>query len=231
MSGQSGSVAHDATADYAALDERARAVLDCWFGAPDSATYGQDRKLWFKRDAAFDAMLHERFGELLDLAVQGVLDAWADTPLGGLALVIVLDQFSRNLYRGTARAFAGDEHALRIARQMVARGADQCLPTLLHRAFAYLPFEHDESLASQRESLRLFKTFEAQMPSATSSALPGRPSGVCEPSTAARSGRPPLAWISVSIRPGRTAFTRIPCGPSSLARPSVIVSIAPFEPA
>ncbi len=162
MSGQSGSVAHDATADYAALDERARAVLDCWFGAPDSATYGQDRKLWFKRDAAFDAMLRERFGELLDLAVQGVLDAWADTPLGGLALVIVLDQFSRNLYRGTARAFAGDEHALRIARQMVASGADQCLPTLLHRAFAYLPFEHDESLASQRESLRLFKTFEAQ---------------------------------------------------------------------
>ena len=162
MSVQSGSVAHDATADYAALDERARAVLDCWFGAPDSATYGQDRKLWFKRDAAFDAMLHERFGELLDLAVQGVLDAWADTPLGGLALVIVLDQFSRNLYRGTARAFAGDEHALRIARQMIASGADQCLPTLLHRAFAYLPLEHDESLASQRESLRLFKTFEAQ---------------------------------------------------------------------
>ncbi len=162
MSGQSGSVAHDATADYAALDERARAVLDCWFGAPDSATYGQDRKLWFKRDAAFDAMLHECFGELLDLAVQGLLDAWADTPLGGLALVIVLDQFSRNLYRGTARAFAGDEHALRIARQMIASGADQCLPTLLHRAFAYLPFEHDESLASQREAVRLFQPLEAQ---------------------------------------------------------------------
>jgi uncharacterized protein (DUF924 family) len=162
MSGLSGSVAYDAAADYAALDERARVVLDSWFGAPDSVTYGQDRKLWFKRDAAFDAMLHERFGELLELAAQGALDAWAVTPLGGLALVIVLDQFSRNLYRGTARAFAGDAHALRIARQMIANGADQLLPTLLHRAFAYLPFEHDESLASQRESLRLFKPFEAE---------------------------------------------------------------------
>ena len=162
MSGLSGSVVYDAVADYAALDERARAVLDFWFGAPGSATYGQDRTLWFKRDAAFDASLHERFGALLELARQGAVDVWAGTPLGGLALVIVLDQFSRNLHRGTARAFAGDEHALRIARQMVASGADQRLPDLFHRAFVYLPFEHDESLASQRESLRLFKPFEAQ---------------------------------------------------------------------
>ena len=162
MSGLSGTVTHGASADYAALDERARAVLDFWFGAPGSATYGQDRKLWFKRDAAFDASLRERFGTLLEPAGQGALDAWADTPLGGLALVIVLDQFSRNLNRGTARAFAGDAHALGIARQMVASGADQRLPDLFHRAFVYLPFEHDESPASQRESLRLFKPFEAQ---------------------------------------------------------------------
>ena len=168
MSGLSGSVGDDAAADYAALDERARDVLDCWFGAPGSATYGQDRRLWFRRDAAFDAMLHERFGTLVELAVQGTLDAWADTPLGGLALVIVLDQFSRNLYRGTPQAFAGDEHALRIARQMVDNGADQQLPTLFHRAFAYMPFEHDESLASQHEALRLFKPFEAQPKGAAS---------------------------------------------------------------
>jgi uncharacterized protein (DUF924 family) len=162
MSARSGSDPYDAAADYAALDGRARAVLDCWFGTPDSATYGQDRKRWFKRDAAFDEMLRERFGALHALAVQGTVDAWADTPLGGLALVIVLDQFSRNLYRGTARAFTGDLHALRIARQMVANDADRRLPSLFHRAFAYLPFEHDESPESQRESLRLFKPFEAQ---------------------------------------------------------------------
>ena len=153
---------YDYAADYAALDLRAREVLDCWFGAPRSATFGQDRKIWFARDGAFDAVLTGHFGALLDAAVQGALDAWARTPLGALALVIVLDQFSRNCHRGTARAFEGDANALRIARQMVAGGADQHLPDLFHRAFAYLPFEHDESLASQREALRLFKPFETQ---------------------------------------------------------------------
>ena len=148
-------------ADYAALDEHARDVLDCWFGIPGSATHGHDRKIWFKRDAAFDVMLRERFGALLDVAQRGELDGWADTPPGALALVIVLDQFSRNCHRGTAYAFAGDAHALEIARQMVASGADKQLPDHFHRAFAYLPFEHDELMDSQREALRLFKPFEA----------------------------------------------------------------------
>jgi uncharacterized protein (DUF924 family) len=147
-------------ADYAALDERARDVLDIWFGAPGSATFGKDRKLWFKRDVAFDSLLRERFGALLDAAGNGELDTWAATPLGALALVIVLDQFSRNCHRGTAQAFAYDAHALRIAKQMVTNGADVQLPDEFHRAFAYLPFEHDETMDSQRESLRLFKLFE-----------------------------------------------------------------------
>jgi uncharacterized protein (DUF924 family) len=147
-------------ADYAALDERAREVLDSWFGAPGSATFGTDRKLWFKRDAAFDTMLRERFGALLDAAQRGELDAWAATPSGALALVIVLDQFFRNCHRGTAQAFAGDGQALKIAKQMVTSGADLRLPSAFHRAFAYLPFEHDESMDSQRESLRLFKPYE-----------------------------------------------------------------------
>jgi hypothetical protein len=86
-SGSSGFSAYDADADYAALDEHARAIFDCWFGAPGSATFGKDRKLWFARDAAFDAMLRERFGGLLEAAGQGALDAWAHTPLGALALV------------------------------------------------------------------------------------------------------------------------------------------------
>lgn len=162
MSVSSGSSSYDAGADYAALDEPARAILDCWFGAPGSATFGQDRKLWFARDVAFDAMLRECFGALLEAAGQGALDGWADTPLGALALVVLLDQFARNIHRGTARAFATDGDALRIARQMVVNGFDLRLPDLFHRAFAYLPFEHDESLESQREARRLFKPFEAQ---------------------------------------------------------------------
>ncbi len=149
-------------ADYAAQVAQAREVLDCWFGAPDSAAFGEEHKRWFSRDEAFDAMLRERFGTLIDAAREGSLDNWMDTPLGALALVIVLDQFSRNCYRGTPRAFAADHQALRIAQQMIASGADGLLPTAHHRAFAYLPFEHDETLASQHESLRLFKQLKAE---------------------------------------------------------------------
>ncbi|RDK01336.1 DUF924 family protein [Paraburkholderia lacunae] len=145
-------------ADYAALDPHARAVLDCWFGAPDSPTFGQERKRWFSRDTAFDAMLLERFGNLIDAARdQDALDSWKETPLGALALIIILDQFSRNCHRNTPRAFAADQKALRAAQHMIATGGDRLLPTVQHRAFAYLPFEHDETLASQHESLRLFK--------------------------------------------------------------------------
>lgn len=139
-----------------AVDPRARQVLDFWFGAPGSEAFGRERKPWFRKDEKFDALLSERFGALLDAAAAGELDAWCATPEGALALVIVLDQFSRNCHRGTPRAFATDAKALDIAQAMVASGADRRLPTLQHRSFAYLPFEHAESAEAQRESLRLF---------------------------------------------------------------------------
>jgi uncharacterized protein (DUF924 family) len=138
------------------LDPRAREVLDFWFGAPDSAEFGHARKMWFHKDEAFDALLRERFGALLDAACAGEFDAWCATPEGALALLIVLDQFSRNCRRDTPRAFSADDKALGIARAMVASGADRRLPTLEHRAFAYLPFEHSEAADAQRESLRLY---------------------------------------------------------------------------
>ncbi|TAM00523.1 MAG: DUF924 domain-containing protein [Paraburkholderia sp.] len=134
----------------------ARDVLDFWFGEPGSPEYGTARKMWFRKDDAFDAQLRERFGALLDAACAGELDAWGASTEGALALVIVLDQFSRNCYRGTPRAFAADEHALALARRLVASGADRTLPTVFHRVFAYLPFEHAESMEAQRDSLRLF---------------------------------------------------------------------------
>lgn len=157
-----GDVADRMSADYAALDPQARAVLDCWFGAPDSPDFGEPRKLWFTADDSFDASLRERFGTLINAARESQLGSWAATPLGALSLVIVLDQFSRNCHRDTATAFAADRKALAIAQQMVASGADGLLPGVHHRAFAYLPFEHDESLASQHESLRLFKALAAE---------------------------------------------------------------------
>lgn len=166
------------SAEYAALDPDARAVLDCWFGAPGSAELGQERKVWFRRDPAFDAMLRERFGALIEAANAAEnpadstaastscgnarFDHWQTSPLGALALIIVLDQFSRNCHRNTPRAFAADQNALRVAQRLIAAGGDRLLPSAHHRAFAYLPFEHDETLASQRESLRLFRQLEAE---------------------------------------------------------------------
>ncbi|MFX1802988.1 DUF924 domain-containing protein [Paraburkholderia sp. A3BS-1L] len=148
--------APDLARTHDGLDPRAREVLDFWFGLPGSAEFGRERKMWFHKDAAFDARLRERFGALLDAACAGGLDAWCATPEGALALVILLDQFSRNCHRGTPRAFSSDDKALGIARAMVESGADRHLPSLQHRAFAYLPFEHAESAEAQRESLRLF---------------------------------------------------------------------------
>ncbi|MCA3862362.1 MAG: DUF924 domain-containing protein, partial [Burkholderia sp.] len=92
----------------AALDPQAREILDFWFGEPGSAEFGQDRKVWFNGGAAFDEVLRTRYGALLDAACDGACDHWAGSPSGALALIVVLDQFSRNIHRGTPRAFAAD---------------------------------------------------------------------------------------------------------------------------
>jgi uncharacterized protein (DUF924 family) len=137
-------------------DPRAQAVLDAWFGAPGSPEFGREKKAWFIKKRTFDAMLNERFGALLEAAHDGRLAHWAKTPLGALALIVMLDQFSRNCYRGTPRAFAGDGRALALAKALVASGDDRRMPSLQHRVFVYMPFEHDETPESQREAVRLF---------------------------------------------------------------------------
>jgi uncharacterized protein (DUF924 family) len=135
-----------------AIDPRAIDVLDFWFGAGAATA----RVEWFRKDAGFDALIRERFGELLEQALHGALDGWiAGQPAAALARIVVLDQFTRNAFRDTPRAFAGDASALAGARELVARGGDQVL-TPLQRVFVYLPFEHAEDRAMQRESLRLF---------------------------------------------------------------------------
>jgi len=146
-----------ADVDYPALDPAARAVLNFWFGEPGSPEFGEASPRWFNGGDAFDAHIEARFGATLEAARRGECDAWQATPLGALALVIVLDQFSRNVHRGRAQAFEADARALHVARELVASGAHWDLPTPEHRAFAYLPFEHAESLDAQRESVRLFE--------------------------------------------------------------------------
>ena len=130
-------------------------VLEFWFGAPDSPEFGRNRKRWFEKSAEFDALVRERFQATHEAAAAGRLDGWTERPLAALALVVALDQFPRNMFRGAPRAFATDPQALAVARGMVARGFDQALLPV-QRTFAYLPFEHAEDRDAQRESLRLF---------------------------------------------------------------------------
>jgi uncharacterized protein (DUF924 family) len=137
------------------MDARATEVLGFWFAGSSTP-----RDAWFKKDGAFDALIAERFGALVEPALTGALASWADQPASALAQVIVLDQFTRNIFRDMPRAFAGDALALAAARSMVARGDDAALPPL-RRVFAYLPFEHAEDEAMQQESLRLFAALTA----------------------------------------------------------------------
>ncbi len=137
----------------------AQDVLAFWFGPPDDPGYRQTRPQWFRKDAAFDAEIAQRFGALIERALTGGIDDWITpplVPLPALARVIVLDQFTRNSFRGTARAFAGDAMALQTARALVASGLDREL-TGVQRQFAYLPFEHAEDLAHQRTAVQLFE--------------------------------------------------------------------------
>jgi uncharacterized protein (DUF924 family) len=124
-------------------------VLDFWF-AETSAVH------WFAADAAFDAQIRERFGSAVDAAADGRLDDWAVNPSDWLALLLLLDQFPRNLYRGDSRTWAQDASAQRVALSGIARDDDRQLPPL-QRVFAYLPLEHAEDMALQRKSVTLFE--------------------------------------------------------------------------
>jgi uncharacterized protein (DUF924 family) len=143
----------------AGLDARAREVLDFWFGAPESAEYGKPREAWFKKDAGFDRQLRDRFSRLHAAAAAGELDGWTATPRGSLALIVLLDQFSRNMFRDTPQAFAFDSRALGVAQNAVAAGFDQALLPV-ERMFLYLPFEHSEHPDHQDRCVELFERLQ-----------------------------------------------------------------------
>ena len=126
-------------------------VLDFWFAGDPAAR----RDHWFKRTDDFDVACL-RFADAAHDARAGHLDPWADTAEGALALILLLDQFPRNLFRGSPEAFAADPRARAIARRAVERGFDTGL-TPAQRMFVYLPFEHSEDLGDQNESVRLFE--------------------------------------------------------------------------
>ncbi len=145
-------------------------VLDFWFlpaGHPDS---GKPRAEWFRKDDAFDGAIRARFGALIEQALAGGLRDWdAHGPTGVLARILVLDQFTRNAYRGTPASFAGDALAL-IAAQKLADGGELAALSPLYRWFAYMPFEHAEDARMQECAVALFEAL-AQQDSAYNDAL------------------------------------------------------------
>jgi len=139
-------------------------VLDFWFGPQSEGFSGAAaRRRWFAPDAEFDREISRRFGSLLKAAADGALKNWLDEPRGCLAFIIVTDQFSRQIHRGTAAAFATDALARAAARNGVELGHDTRLG-FDERAFFYLPFEHSESEEDQHTSVELFTRLAADTP-------------------------------------------------------------------
>jgi uncharacterized protein (DUF924 family) len=130
-------------------------IHDFWFGSPDSAELGSRRKIWFQATQEFDQEVRRRFLEANCRASTGSLDHLKKTHMGALALIILLDQFSRNIFRGTAEAFSNDPRARYLAQYALDKGFDKNLLTV-EKLFLYLPFEHGEDLESQEKSVSLF---------------------------------------------------------------------------
>jgi uncharacterized protein (DUF924 family) len=140
-------------------------IRQFWFGdsADDRDTSRQQASLWWSKNDALDRQVRQRFEATLTAAADGQLEAWAATPEGLLALILLTDQFSRNMYRGQARAFAFDALARRWCRLGLEQQFDQALRPI-ERVFVYLPLEHSEQLADQEQALLLFGRLVSSVP-------------------------------------------------------------------
>lgn len=137
-------------------------ILDYWFGdsEPDSDELERRIDLWFEAGPEVDTEIATRFGDALREAQRGSLEDWKGTARGRLALIVLLDQFSRNLHRGTEAAFATDIDALRLCLEGIELGLDRELSTV-ERAFFYMPLQHAEVLSAQEKSVQMFEALEA----------------------------------------------------------------------
>jgi uncharacterized protein (DUF924 family) len=137
-------------------------ILDFWFGREGEEGYGEFREAWFTKDPEFDREVRDRFEDAYEEAAAGELDHWKDEARICLALIILLDQFPRNMFRGDPKTYAADDKARAAARHAVEHAYDrELLP--YGRLFAYLPFEHSEELEDQRLSVELFRGLAAEM--------------------------------------------------------------------
>ena len=135
-----------------------RRLLDVWFGE-------RARHRWFTVDRAFDEELRRDFAPWVEAALAGELSGWEATPEGSLALILLLDQLPRNLFRASRRAYEGDPAARRIADQSLAHGFDRRVPPD-RRLFFYLPFQHSETGVDQRRSVTLIGALAGDLPPA-----------------------------------------------------------------
>ena len=141
------------------MAETIDSVIEFWFGKGQTTAQVNAEKaaLWWGKDAATDSLIRQRFAALTQAVAGGEKNAWQQSPRGLLAMIICLDQFPRNLYRDSARAFEYDPQALSLARQCIAEGAADALRPI-ERVFVFLPFEHSESLEMQNQSLQYYQS-------------------------------------------------------------------------
>ncbi|MDA1327058.1 MAG: DUF924 domain-containing protein [Proteobacteria bacterium] len=143
------------------MDPLAKEILTFWFATTDLSTDLEKRAVWFRSTPEFDARLIAQFTGVHEQAASGALDHFKDSAEECLALIVSLDQFPRNIFRGTARAFATDPRARDLARHAVDQGYDKYL-SRWPKTFCYLPFEHSEELADQERGLVLYKGLDSE---------------------------------------------------------------------
>lgn len=139
-------------------DPNIRRVLDFWFqpDSRDQPTVDSRMDRWFTADPVTDALIRTEFAGLVDQASKGQLDGWAGTPDGRLALIVLLDQFRRNIYRGTPKAFSRDPQALKLCVEGAMKGDYKALGPF-QQAFYFMPLQHAESLKIQERSVRIYE--------------------------------------------------------------------------
>ena len=145
------------------LPERAEALLDFWFGPPGDPSREQHRQIWFRSTPAFDMALRDAFLADYEAAAAGGLTDWEASAEGALALVLLLDQLPRNIFRETPQAYMTDAQARAVADRALGHGFDRMVPPAW-RLFFYMPFHHSEDLANQRRSVALSATLAPRDP-------------------------------------------------------------------
>jgi uncharacterized protein (DUF924 family) len=143
-------------------DEAIARILDFWFSAAELDAPQIDSRMerWFGSDVALDRRMRDEFGQDVRKALRGELDHWADSAEGRLALILLLDQFCRNIFRGTARAYGGDKRALRLCAEGSINGDHKSL-TPIQQVFFFMPLQHAELLDVQQKSVRIYSALAA----------------------------------------------------------------------